>query len=1161
MGFNFQNVTMLEALNTRKALPKHPSCATGLVLREHLNPSRPNLIICPDEQRAEELQEQLRFFSPDLPLLTFPGWDTLPFELVSPGRDISGQRLACLYKLAQGAPCTIVTSIPALLQKTLPRKISSDLVTKLHTGAEVDYAELIQSLTAAGYRKTSLVQSPGEFAIRGAVIDCFTAGTIQPSRIEFMGRTIHKIRVFNIDSQRSTEQVQSLEIVPTIESLNFKFHPARAQNSKTWTQRINERARSLELPVKHSSDLIRSLEDGEMLPAQELISIVALGGFEDFLNFFPPEGLIYLDDLRSIDLVLQKHWDHLKDRHSRQLSEKFIMPELEQAYSSPEKLLSKLQEYSQILVSQAGSETTTSQATSILESNQELFSVGGKLPYQQRELLLFAFIERWRNQGYKLCFLTSNIERANLLQKRLLEKNLEAPIQEVSLETILKSDQLAPLSIAIGALSKGVKIHSHSLILLSESESLGSTSKRRGHRKSQNIRRLLGTLNNLVVGDLVVHEDHGIGRYQGLKQIQVEGVVNEFVQLDYADSKLFLPIHSVGRVQKYSSHAETPPPLDKLSSNKWQQTKQKVRKEVQQIAGDLIKLYATRSISKGFAYSKANTDDLSFAGDFPFDETPDQLKAIEECLADLAQERPMDRLICGDVGFGKTEVAMRAAFKVAIHGKQVAVLAPTTVLAEQHRESFLKRFSNFPVRIGALSRFYSQKSNKLTLELIKDGKLDIIIGTQALLQRQINFADLGLLIIDEEHRFGVKQKEQLKKFKTHVDVLTLTATPIPRTLHMSLLGIRDISVISTPPQQRQAVKTYIAVHENHVIRDAVMREIQRGGQVFFVHNRVQNIENIAHELRELLPELRIAVAHGQMKPAILERIMHSFVKHEIDILVSTTIIESGLDIPNANTIIINRADALGLSQLYQLRGRVGRSHRQAYAYLLIPKLREISEDAHERLKALEEIDDLGRGFNLALRDLEIRGAGNLLGQEQAGNVSAIGYDLYVKILQEAIYNLRGDGQEQLIEPEIKVPISAYLPSTYIPDTSERLLLYQRLSSLNNIEEGEDLKLEMVDRYGPLTEEVENLLRMMQLRTQLRANAVAKFELAGLQLRIGFDNNAPVDPGKLVQVIKSNSTRYKLKGSTLMVNLNPKETENVEYLFELGLTTIANLLKD
>ena len=698
-----------------------------------------------------------------------------------------------------------------------------------------------------------------------------------------------------------------------------------------------------------------------------------------------------------------------------------------------------------------------------------------------------------------------------------------------------------------------MQIHDERLALISENEIFRERSYRKKVARKTNLKRLLSSLSRLIENDYVVHADYGIGIYRGLKHIDLEGKGSDFLHIEYADSRLYLPIEHIGKVQRFSAAEGQTPIIDKLGSTRWVKTKQKVRESIIALAGDLIKLYAARSIAQGWQYEPYGAEDDRFADGFPYDETPDQMKAIEDTIGDMSSDKPMDRLVCGDVGFGKTEVAIRAAFKCVQHQRQVALLVPTTILVEQHAQSMKERFMGYPVKIGVLSRFYSAAQNRETLASLASGELDIIVGTHKLLSRNVNFKDLGLLIIDEEHRFGVQQKERLKQLKTKVDVLTLTATPIPRTLHMSLLGIRDISVISTPPVDRRVIRTYIAHQDETLIRDAILRELQRGGQCFYVFNRIQGIDLITAELAALVPEAKICFAHGQMSEHQLEDIMERFIRRDIDILVSTTIIESGLDIPNANTILIDRADTFGLAQLYQLRGRVGRSTQQAFAYFLIPKAKKLGHEAQQRLKVLQSLDDLGLGFNLALRDMEIRGVGNLLGKEQSGSVLAVGYELYTQILKEAVFHLQGNSPRLVdtVDPEVKLGLNAFIPDYFIPDISERLVMYQRLSSIITSEEAHELREEIEDRFGPLPLEAKDFIELMRFRGLLRQFGITKGEVSKNRLLLSFSPEAPIDLPAVLSLVKQDSEKYRFgKGLILSVFLGEKPIDP-ELLYDLA----------
>ncbi|MCB0336456.1 MAG: transcription-repair coupling factor, partial [Bdellovibrionales bacterium] len=701
---------------------------------------------------------------------------------------------------------------------------------------------------------------------------------------------------------------------------------------------------------------------------------------------------------------------------------------------------------------------------------------------------LVKHIKEWRSKHFRIALVVGAEVRAERLHKMLQDLDCEAQVFLEGFPAWFKRGERAPLGIVLGSISAGVSIPDERLVLVAEHELFKKRSFRKKKKQSvYTLKQLLQSLGELHEEDLVVHDDYGIGKYHGLKNLTIEGLTGDFLHVEYADSTLYVPVQQIAKIQKYNGPDGSAPTLDKLSSNRWKKTKRKVRDSVVSLAGDLVKLYASRSVVNGWSFEPMGAADEDFADGFPYNETVDQLNAITDTLSDMAKPIPMDRLICGDVGFGKTEVAMRAAFKCVQHGRQVAVLVPTTILVEQHRDNFASRFADSKVKVAAVSRFYAPKENKKTIEALAQGDIDIVIGTHALLANSVSFADLGLVIIDEEHRFGVAQKEKLKRLKLNVDVLTLTATPIPRTLHMSLLGLRDVSLISTPPTDRKVVRTYVATRDDILVRDTILREIKRNGQVFFVHNRVKTIATVTDVLHELVPEARFAYAHGQMSEKQLEPIMKAFVDKEIDVLVATSIIESGLDIPNANTLIVDRSDTFGLAQLYQLRGRVGRGIRQAYAYFLIPNLKKLTGEAQKRLQALQSLDDLGQGFHLAVRDLEIRGAGNLLGKEQSGSVLAVGFELYMKIVKEAVLHLKGETADisDKIDPEVKLAVQAYIPEFYVPDVSERLIMYQRLAAIVTSDEADLLLDEMHDRCGPPPQETMTLLEVMRLRGLLR----------------------------------------------------------------------------
>ncbi len=680
----------------------------------------------------------------------------------------------------------------------------------------------------------------------------------------------------------------------------------------------------------------------------------------------------------------------------------------------------------------------------------------------------------------------------------------------------------------VGALSRGFRLPEDRLVLITVDEILGT--KRRSHRPKRKAHpsHFITSLSELKQDDAVVHIDHGVGIYRGLKFLKIGGVEGEFLHLEYqGGDRLYLPIHRINLVQKYISGDGAAPSMDRLGGTSWEKVKAKTQKSILAMAKDLMAIYAVREVHDGFSYSPPDQVYREFEASFEYEETPDQERAIEETLADLQKKKPMDRLVCGDVGYGKTEVALRAAFLAVMNGKQVGILAPTTILAEQHLQTFRQRFSGYPVRIEILNRFLSAKDSQQVLQGLAKGLVDIVIGTHRLLQKSVQFKDLGLIVVDEEHRFGVVHKERLKKMRQLVDVISLTATPIPRTLHMSLVGIRDLSIIESPPAGRLAIRTYITKYDEGVIRDAVLREINRGGQVFFLHNRVETIYRMAQKLTDLIPEVKVGVAHGQMPPKDLKKAMVDFYENRTQMLVCSAIIESGMDFPNANTIFINRADRFGLAQLYQLRGRVGRSVQRAYAYLLIPGERTITRDAQKRLMAIQELDELGGGFKLSLHDLEIRGAGNLLGQQQSGHITAVGLELYTQMMEEAVKGLKGEGIVPRLEPEIRLSIPAYLPDNYIPNANQRLFFYKRLAGLKNSQELEAIQEELQDRYGPFPPVVQNLFKVMDLRRALKDCLVEQINYQQGRVSLLFHDQSPVEVNGLMKLINNNGGNFRL----------------------------------
>ncbi len=1140
--------------HARKVLGLHGS-ATGWFLAREIQDSARSLIICADRREVEEILEDIRFFRGASCASVFPSWETLPLEPVSPGVEISAQRIQTLHEITHASAFTVVTSAEALVQKIIPPDYIDQLTTTLHVGGMVTRDPLIATLLDGGFTIAKSVTRVGDLAIKGAVIDLFPGNSTHPVRIEFDFNKVVRLATFDPESQRSMGELSSISILPVKE---FPLPTWYANAQERISSALKERAMTIGTPLREVEKVLQALDQRAEYPSLELLQYMFAPAYTTLMQLLPQGTKVYTLDSHRVQRSMEEFLENAHDRAARLVDEQHLIPHVSEVFLDFDTAWSEIAQATTCdvggiddAISRERHENLRSESLLDL-ATQMRTAVGSGSAFQP----LKEFLDTWRNKKFAIAFSVGSPSRAQRLQTILLDIGTDAPIVEPPAIRWLNSRR-PPVAILVGHLHAGFRLLDEKIILISENEIFGERSYRSGSTPRISAKRLLSSLSLLKEGDHIVHFDYGVGLYQGLKHLTVDGVLGDFLQIDYADSRLYLPAHQIGKIQKFVAAEGQAPRIDKLASTRWAHAKQKIRDSIVTLAGDLIRLYATRSIAKGWRYEPEGAEDERFADTFPYDETPDQRKAIEETLTDLAKEKPMDRMVCGDVGFGKTEVAIRAAFKATQHARQVAVLVPTTILVEQHKNNFAERFKGYPVKVAAVSRFYSAEENQKTLDALAHGEIDIIIGTHKLLQPDVQFKDLGLLIIDEEHRFGVKQKEKLRALRSNVDVLTLTATPIPRTLHMSLLGIRDISLIHTAPIDRKVVHTYIAERDEALVRDAILREIRRGGQVFFLHNRVQNIALVTAKLSELVPEARFDFAHGQMSETTLERIMKRFVDREIDVLVSTTIIESGLDVPNANTIIIDKADHFGLAQLYQLRGRVGRSKRQAYAYFLVPHMRSLTGEAHERLKVLQSLDALGVGFNLAIRDLEIRGAGNLLGKEQSGNVLSVGFDMYCRILQEAVSDLKGDEPllEDIVDPDVRiVGVDAFIPDTYVPDIGERLVLYQRLSNIRTDDEAFDLQREVEDRYGPCSIEVDNLMLLMRYRGLLRSYGVVKAEVTPIKasltfsplalLRDGYrpNPNTRVDGLKALGLVQKNPHLYKFgRGNTFTI-VFPKDTD-------------------
>jgi transcription-repair coupling factor (superfamily II helicase) len=1116
-----------------------------LIARLLKSVNHPILWVTSLQKEAEQVASDLSFFS-DFPVLLYPCHDSLPFVPLLPSTETISQRISTLYRLAtEDGPAVAVAAAQALVELTVPPEILLNHMEYLQKGEEVDREKLLKWLIDSGYENCAIVQSRGEFSIRGGLLDIFPPLTALPVRIDFFGDLVEEMRLFDPLTQRSTEDLNELVILPANE-LIFSRSMLESIHEK-----LVERAAKYNLPARRVHEILQQLEARRLVEGHEALLPLFYPKPASVLDYIPQQTPLLIDRPEEVERALENYWKGAEQTYKSALNEHRVFSPLESLLSDPEQLSKQIRDHTCWLfqdINLYGSlpnspilQITKSKGSSfnLPVSNIQKLEIKSSKPDLTLMLgsakrgidLIGPVLDRlkdWIEAGERIVLVVPGQRQGQrmielLSYHELISDEARPPI----LSAPLANDPAEPgLVICTGQLSSGFALPGEAYIVLTEEELLGARARRtRGPgREKTTISDL--TFEDLKPGQPIVHRDHGVGLYKGLVRIETGGVPGEFLFLEYrGGDKLYLPVDRLGLVQKYIGIEGRALRLDRLGSSSWQLAKQKVKKDIYEIAHELVDLYASRKVSKGFAFSPPDAMFRQFEASFPYEETRDQAASIEEVLSDMQEPRPMDRLLCGDVGYGKTEVAMRAVFKAVEDGKQAAVLVPTTLLAEQHERTFMQRLQRYPVTVEALSRLKSRQEQKEIIAGLSQGRVDIIIGTHRLLQPDVKFKDLGLLIVDEEHRFGVKHKERLKRLKQTVDCLTLTATPIPRTLQLSLLGIRDLSTINTPPRDRIPVKTFMAEFDDSLIKEAIEREISRGGQVFFVHNRIKGLYRLAEHIQRLTPDARIEAIHGQMNPNELEEIMIRFVRGDVDCLMCTTIIESGIDIPSANTTIINQADKLGLADLYQLRGRVGRAGEQAYAYLVIPRISEIGKESIKRLKAIMELSVSGGGFRLAMQDLQIRGAGNILGISQSGSIAEVGYELYLELLQKAIDEFKGLPQKDEIDPEVNLGIPAFIPEEYVPDVEQRLLLYRRMARLEDNEKDADFSLELRDRFGPMPEEVASLLKVIGIKRTLRLLNVIRldrsFSNKKERIVLGFGPEGPPHPEKLIEAVQKN----------------------------------------
>ncbi len=1102
---------------------------SALAIAEACQQHRGLTVVITDSARnASQLESELQFFlGGQVPVFHFPDWETLPYDLFSPHQDIISERLRTLFRLPQMDYGIVVVPVTTLMHRLPPVEFVSQRAFEYHTGDQLDLNDLRTKLEHSGYRYADTVIEHGEFTVRGSLVDIYPMGAKLPFRIDLFDNEIETLRTFDPDTQRTLTQTDHICVLPAREVPLDTSAIRRFKNN--WLTHFD---------VDHRRcPVYQDVSEGITSQGIEYFLPLFFEKCSTLFDYLPDNCLVFSEG--AIDQAAEKFWRELSERYQEyniDPTRPLLAPN--EVFLPVSELFSHLKHYprTQLIenndIKSSASSGTKNTLSLAIQSPQNVAVIAKEdNPLKQLEHYLLATNQR-------VLFCAESAGRRETLLELLARIDIH-PIEIAGWSEFV--DSAHQLAITVYPLARGLSLDTPAICLISESELFGQQvmQRRRRSKQREDADQVIKNLTELRVGAPVVHIDHGVGRYRGLQTITTNGEPQEFLTLEYAgEAKLYVPVASLHLISRYSGSEEALAPLHRLGTEQWQKAKDKALKQIRDTATELLDIYATRAARKGFACSDPEEDYRTFCADFPFEETPDQLDTIEATKRDMLSEQPMDRLVCGDVGFGKTEVAMRAAFIAISSGKQVVMLVPTTLLAHQHLGNFRDRFANWPVTVEELSRFRTAKEQEEVLANAASGKVDILIGTHKLLHTDIDYSNLGLLIIDEEHRFGVHQKEKVKALRAEVDILTLTATPIPRTLNLSMSGVRDLSIIATPPAKRLSVKTFVRQSDLRVTREAILREILRGGQVFYLHNEVKSIDRTARELQELVPEARIEVAHGQMRERQLEKVMSDFYHQHFNILVCTTIIETGIDIPSANTIIIDRADKFGLAQLHQLRGRVGRSHHQAYAYLLTPEPKSMTTDATKRLEAISRADQLGSGFTLATHDLEIRGAGELLGEGQSGHIQSIGFTLYMELLERAVEAIRAGKSIELDIPlseeiEIKLNIPALIPEDYLPDVHMRLMMYKRIANANSEADLRELQVEMIDRFGLLPDHLKNLYRVTELKLQAKQMGISKVEAGPMGGRIDFGSDTVVEPLTIVQLVQQQPDIYRLHGATTL----------------------------
>ncbi len=1096
---------------------RHLYFAAQYLLLQERRPGVPMVVVASSPSQAESIQDDLKELLRDVPILMFPERELSIADAIAYSPEVLSERISTLVHLAKGKPGIVVATLASLMQPVMNRNYLVNSIQHYVVGQPIPSHNHLARLVEAGYERVQIVEHPGQFSVRGGIIDVYPMTAEWPLRIELFDDEVDSIRSFDVSSQRSIDKYEDAYVDPALDIL---VPPSAMRDVASDVESHLER-RVRTTPDVIVRDKLQSIvgEDARKLasgiPFYGLLRYTGLLSkhMSTLLDYFPAETLVTLDEPSRI----QEREKGLVREVSEWMTDALMRGELLSGTMAAirfsevwERRLARVQ------YSMFARPTGQHRFHSVLNATSKTMQ-----SFHGQMNLLKSEIGRWHKGGTQVVLLAGSDERAERLERVLSDYRIDVVRTESLLPTLTPQVMLANLS-------AGFELPMNRLAVIVETEIFSAKKRNRRYRQDMTDAERIKSYQELKSGDFVVHVNHGIGKYLGVETLEIDGRHKDYLHLSYAgNDTLYVPVDQIDLVQRYVGAEDKQPKVYHLGGAEWTRVKQKVSRTVRDIAEDLVKLYAARQASPGHPFAADTPWQKDFESMFPYEETPDQLRAIQEIKRDMEKSQPMDRLLCGDVGYGKTEVAIRAAFKAVMDGKQVAVLVPTTVLAHQHFETFKERFAGFPATVDVLSRFRSRAESQSIIKGLQDGSVDVIIGTHRLLQKTIKFKDLGLLIVDEEQRFGVTHKERLKQMRTNVDCLTLTATPIPRTLHMSMLGVRDLSVIETPPANRFPVQTYVVEYNESLLREALERELGRDGQVYVLYNNVSSIQSMADRVARIVPGARVAIAHGQMAEDQLERVMLDFLEGDIDILVTTTIIETGLDIPNVNTLIVLEADRFGLSQLYQLRGRVGRSNRIAYAYFTYQKDKVLTEVAEKRLQAIKEFTELGSGFKIAMRDLAIRGAGNLLGAEQHGFINSVGFDMYSEMLAQAVKEVRGDVQQEPPEPSIELAVEAYLPDTFISDTAQKIAMYKKFKFVRSLEGADDLEEELEDRYGDLPSPVRNLLDITRIKALAQKFGVESISATGLDIAISIpaSMSPSIDHGKLFMLAKQHQGQY------------------------------------